>query len=80
MKIAKTKDTLYDKLGLHEMKETQLVENTKKYTKTHKMLIQSLESYKVAFQDVKLIYNLEEKVKRYKVCSSQFNSVNSIFD
>jgi len=80
LKIAKTKDTLYDKLGLHEMKETQLVENAKKYTKTHKMLIQSLESYKVAFQDVKLIYNLEEKVKRYKVCSSQFNSANSIFD
>ena len=62
------------------MKETQLIENVKKYAKVHKMLIQSLESYKVAFQDVKLIYNLEEKVKRYKVCSSHFNSATSIFD
>ncbi len=36
-----------------------------------------MDSYKVAFHDVKLIYNIEEKIKRYKLCSNLFASTVS---
>jgi hypothetical protein len=29
----------------------------------------------VAFQDVKLIYNLDEKIKRYRICSKAFDEI-----
>ncbi len=33
-----------------------------------------MEAYKLAFQDVKLIYNHEEKIKRYKACAQAFTT------
>ena len=36
-----------------------------------------MDAYKVVFQDVKLIYNIEEKTKRYKVLSTFFIAVVS---
>lgn len=62
------------------MKESQLIENCKKYAKFQKTLYQAIESYKIAFQDVKLIYNMEEKLKRYKSCASSYVSAIELSD
>ena len=35
----------------------------------------SLDSYKSSFTDARLIYNIEEKVKRYQLCESSYKAV-----
>jgi hypothetical protein len=35
-------------------------------------MVSSIDSYKNSFTDARLIYNNEEKVKRYAVCEANF--------
>lgn len=47
----------------------------RKYFKAQKALLSSVESYKESFTEAKLIYNMQEKIKRYSVCEQNFKVV-----
>ena len=47
-----------------------LAELSKKYFRTHKVMSGNIDSYKQTFTDVKIIYNMDEKIKRYNLCES----------
>jgi hypothetical protein len=38
-------------------------------------MVQSLEIYKTSFTDVKLIYNNDEKIKRYIACETIYKNM-----
>lgn len=38
-------------------------------------MISSMESYKNSFTDVTLIYNMDEKNKRYQTCENNYNAI-----
>lgn len=56
--------------------EQILCELSKKYFRTHKNMISLMESYKSSFTDVKLIYNMDEKNKRFNACEATFRSLS----
>lgn len=39
-------------------------------------MISQMESYKSSFTDVKLIYNMDEKNKRFNACEATFRSLS----
>lgn len=55
--------------------EQVLMELSKKYYRTHKTMINSIESYKETFTDVKIIYNIQEKMKRYTICENHYKTL-----
>jgi len=48
--------------------EQIVFEMSKKYLRSFKSMSAYLDSYKSSFTDARLIYNTEEKVKRYQLC------------
>lgn len=48
--------------------EQNLIEDCGKYFKIYKNMLSLIEIYKNSFMDVKIIYNTEEKLKRYNEC------------
>lgn len=52
-----------------------LMELSKKYQRTHKNMLESIEAYKMSFTDVKLIYNIDEKNKRYTFCEHNYKAL-----
>lgn len=55
--------------------EQIVFEMSKKYWRTFKGMVGSLDSYKSSFTDARLIYNVEEKVKRYQLCETGYKAV-----
>ena len=47
----------------------------KKYFRSMKTVQNSIESYKTSFSDVKLIYNNEERLKRYNTCKIDYDNI-----
>ena len=56
------------KIKAYESKEESIVDSHKKFTKLSKTLIGNIEAYKETFTDVRLIYNRNEKLRRYENC------------
>lgn len=52
-----------------------MFEMSKKYSRTFKNMITCLDSYKGSFTDARLIYNTEEKVKRYQQCETSYKGL-----
>jgi hypothetical protein len=52
--------------------EQILADQSKRYFKSHKLMQQNIELYKASFTDVKLIYNTDEKIKRYLACEANY--------
>ena len=50
--------------------EQILGERSKKYLRTNKEMGTKIDSYKETFTDVKIIYNIDEKNKRFNACES----------
>lgn len=40
-------------------------------------MLTSIESYKASLTDVTLIYNVEEQIKRYQACETNYKTVTS---
>lgn len=40
-------------------------------------MLSSIESYKNSFTDVTLIYNMEEKQKRFQTCEANYKAVTA---
>ncbi len=38
-------------------------------------MVGNIESYKSSFTDVKLIYNMDEKIKRFNACEATFKNL-----
>jgi hypothetical protein len=55
--------------------EQNLFELSKKYFKGHKNMIANIEMYKNSFTDVKLIYNMDEKNRRYNNCEGSYKNL-----
>lgn len=55
--------------------EQVLMELSKKYFRTHKTMMTSIDVYKETFTDVKIIYNIDEKKKRYAICEGQYKNL-----
>ena len=55
--------------------EQILFELSKKYFRSHKNMLTNIESYKSSFTDVKLIYNMDEKNKRFNACEGTFKNL-----
>jgi len=55
--------------------EQILQELSKKYYRSHKNMISSMDSYKNSFTDVTLIYNMDEKTKRYQTCENNYKCI-----
>lgn len=55
--------------------EQVLFELSKKYFRTHKSMLTAIEQYKQTFTDVKIIYNMDEKNKRYNLCESVYKAL-----
>lgn len=55
--------------------EQTLFDQSKRYFKNQKILLQNLENYKASFTDVKLIYNNDEKIKRYIACENIYRTM-----
>ena len=51
------------------------MEIVKKYYKSKKHFLSSVEGYKNSFSEVKLIYNMNEKNKRYAQCEGAYKTV-----
>ena len=60
--------------------EQVLVELSKKYFRTHKNMLTSIDLYKETFTDVKIIYNMDEKTKRYAICEANNKSLMDELD
>ena len=56
--------------------EQIVFEMSKKYSRTFKNMVGYLDSYKGSFTDARLIYNTEEKVKRYQQCETSFKALH----
>lgn len=52
----------------YQSMEQIVFEMSKKYLRSFKSMSAYLDSYKSSFTDARLIYNTEEKVKRYQLC------------
>ena len=48
---------------------------SKRYNRNFKNMVTYLESYKSSFTDARLIYNNEEKVKRYNLCENVYKVI-----
>jgi len=57
-----------------------LIELSKKYFRTLKGMIASIEYYKETFTDVRVIYNMDEKIKRYTACENTFKNLQEELD
>lgn len=55
--------------------EQILFELSKKYFRTHKNMLENIDYYKISFTDVKLIYNVDEKNKRFAVCENNYKTL-----
>ena len=55
--------------------EQILGELGKKYFRTHKLMGSNIDNYKETFTDVKIIYNMDEKIKRYNVCQTTYKTL-----
>ena len=55
--------------------EQILLELSKKYYRTHKNMLNQIEAYKDSFTDVKLIYNTQQKTKRYATCEATYQTL-----
>lgn len=53
---------------------------SKKYFRTHKNMVNSIEYYKESFTDVRVIYNIDEKVKRYNACETTYKTLQEELD
>ena len=53
---------------------------SKKYYRTHKSMLTSIDAYKSSFSDVNIIYNLDEKLKRYNVCEKTFKTIEEEYE
>ena len=47
----------------------------KKYFRSLKTVTSSIEAYKASFSDVKLIYNNEERIRRYNICKNDYEAI-----
>jgi hypothetical protein len=59
----------------YKTREQSLFELSKKYFRGHKNMIANIELYKSSFTDVKLIYNMDEKNRRYNNCEGIFKNL-----
>jgi predicted nuclease with TOPRIM domain len=57
--------------------EQILQELNKKYQRSHKNMMGSIEAYKTSFTNVTLIYNNDERIKRYATCENNFKAVEA---
>lgn len=55
--------------------EQNLAEHSKKYFKIQKTMLQNVEQYKASFTDVKLVYNPDERIKRYITCENTYKGM-----
>ena len=60
--------------------EQILSELSKKYFRSHKNMLLSIDAYKSSFSDVTLIYNMEEKTKRYYACEKAYKGIEEEYD
>lgn len=70
--------TIFNFQGLirsYKAHEQVLVELSKKYLRTHKNMLTSVDLYKETFTDVKIIYNMDEKNKRYAICEANHKNL-----
>jgi hypothetical protein len=40
-------------------------------------MLAAIEAYKNSFSDVTLIYNMDEKVRRYQICENNYKAVQT---
>jgi archaellum component FlaC len=43
-------------------------------------MLASIDSYKETFTDVKIIYNIQEKMKRYTICENNYKALQEELD
>ena len=64
-------------LRKYQEHESIAQELCKKYYRSHKNMLSAIEAYKNSLTDVTLIYNMDEKVKRYQACEVNYKTVTS---
>jgi hypothetical protein len=57
--------------------EQILQELGKKYLRSHKNMMNAIEAYKSSLTNVNLIYNTDEKLRRYHTCETSFKLVEA---